>query len=128
VQSGSWTASDPGVDVDTKWGGGKTFFSGKGLFLLRCTGQGDVLVSAYGGILGMTLEAGQSYTLDTGHVVAFDETVQFSVHKAGSWKTSILGGEGLVTRFTGPGRLWMQTRSQQDLVNWLVPQLPKDEK
>ncbi|HEY1279334.1 MAG TPA: TIGR00266 family protein [Acidimicrobiales bacterium] len=128
VQSGSWIASDPGVDVDTKWGGSKTFFSGKGLFLLRCTGQGDVLVGAYGGILSMALAPGQSYTLDTGHVVAFDESVQFSVHKAGNWKTTVLGGEGLVTRFTGPGRLWLQTRSQDDLVNWLIPRLPKQEK
>jgi len=125
VQSGSWIASDPGVDVDTKWGGSKTFFSGKGLFLLRCTGPGDVLVAAYGGILPMTLASGQSYTLDTGHVVAFDESVQFSVHKAGNWKTTVLGGEGLVTRFTGPGRLWLQTRSQNDLLDWLIPRLPQ---
>jgi uncharacterized protein (TIGR00266 family) len=125
VQSGSWIASDPGVDVDTKWGGSKTFFSGKGLFFLRCTGQGDVLVAAYGGILSMALAPGQSYTLDTGHVVAFDESVQFSVHKAGNWKTTVLGGEGLVTRFTGPGRLWLQTRSQNDLLNWLIPRLPQ---
>jgi uncharacterized protein (AIM24 family) len=62
--------------------------------------------------------------LDTGHVVAFDESVRFNVHKAGSWKTSVLGGERLVTRFTGPGRLWLQTRSQDDLVNWLIPRLP----
>jgi uncharacterized protein (TIGR00266 family) len=126
VQSGSWIASDPGVDVDTKWGGGKTFFSGKGLFLLRCTGQGDVLAASYGAILSMTLAPGQGYTLDTGHVVAFDESVQFSVHKAGNWKTTVLGGEGLVTRFVGPGRLWLQTRSQNDLINWIIPQLPKD--
>jgi uncharacterized protein (TIGR00266 family) len=125
VQSGSWIASDPGVDVDTKWGGSKTFFSGKGLFLLRCTGQGDVLVAAYGAILSMALAPGQSYTLDTGHVVGFDESVQFSVHKAGNWKTTVLGGEGLVTRFTGPGRLWLQTRSQNDLLDWLIPRLPQ---
>ena len=73
----------------------------------------------------MTLEAGQSYTVDTGFVVAFDESVQFDVHKAGgSWKTTILGGEGLVTRFTGPGRLWIQTRSPQDLIDWIIPQVP----
>ena len=124
VQSGSWIASDPGIQVDTKWGGAKTFFSGEGLFLLRCTGQGDVLMSSYGAILTMTLEPGQSHTLDTGHVVAFDESVQYQVSKAGNWKTTILGGEGFVTRFTGPGRLWLQTRSSQDLLDWLIPKLP----
>ncbi len=126
VQSGSWIASDPGVDVDTKWGGAKTFFSGEGLFLLRCTGAGDVLVSSYGAILTRTLAPGEGYTLDTGHVVAFDESVQYEVHKAGNWKTTVLGGEGLVTRFEGPGRLWLQTRSPQDLVGWLVPKLPSE--
>lgn len=125
VASGAWLAGDTSVNVDTKWGGSKTFFSGKGLFLLRCSGQGDVLAASYGAILGMTLEAGQSYTVDTGFVVAFDESVQFDVHKAGgSWKTTILGGEGLVTRFTGPGRLWIQTRSPQDLIDWIIPQVP----
>lgn len=124
VQSGSWIASDPGVEVDTKWGGSKTFFSGEGLFLLKCTGRGDLLVSSYGAILTRTLAPGEGFTLDTGHVVAFDETVQYEVHKAGNWKTTVLGGEGLVTRFVGPGRLWLQTRSPQDLVGWLAPKLP----
>ena len=40
VQSGSWIASDTSVTVDSKWGGGKTFFSGEGLILLKCTGPG----------------------------------------------------------------------------------------
>jgi uncharacterized protein (TIGR00266 family) len=55
VQSGSWLASDPGVQVDTKWGGAKTFFSGQGLFLLRCTGEGDMIVSSFGAIERRTL-------------------------------------------------------------------------
>ena len=124
VQSGSWIASDPGVEVDTKWGGSRTFFSGEGLFLLRCTGAGDLLLSSYGAILTRTLGAGEGYTLDTGHVVAFDESVQYTVSRAGNWKTSLLGGEGLVTRFVGPGRLWLQTRSPADFISWLVPKLP----
>ena len=124
VQSGSWIASDPAIDVDSKWGGGKTFFSGEGLILLKCSGQGDLLVSAYGAIRSHELTVGEMITLDTGHVVAFDDTVQFSVRKAGSWKSTILGGEGLVTDFTGPGRVWLQTRSSSDLVAWLVAKLP----
>lgn len=58
-------------------------------------------------------------TLDTGHVVAFDDTVNYRVRKAGSWKSTILGGEGLVTDFTGPGRVWLQTRSTTDLASWV---------
>ena len=124
VQSGSWIASDPSIDVDSKWGGGKTFFSGEGLILLRCTGAGDLLVSAYGALRSYTLGAGEVLTLDTGHVVAFDEGVTYNVRKAGSWKSTILGAEGLVTDFTGPGRVWLQTRSSSDLILWIQSKLP----
>ena len=48
VQSGSFLAATEGVDVDTKWGGAKSFFSSEGLFLLRCTGQGTIWLSSYG--------------------------------------------------------------------------------
>ena len=124
VQSGSWIASDPSIVVDTKWGGAKTFFGGEGLFLLKCSGAGDVLVSSYGAILEQELPAGQSYAVDTGHVVAFAEGMQYNVEKASNWKTAILGAEGLVTRFQGPGRVWLQTRSPQDLIGWLSANLP----
>lgn len=124
VQSGCWIASDPTVDVDSKWGGGKGFFSGAGLVLLRCSGTGDILLSSYGAIRPVTLTAGETMTLDTGHVVAFDETVEYRIRKAGGWKSMFLGGEGIVTEFTGPGRVWMQTRSATDLVDWLRARMP----
>ncbi|SEJ58936.1 TIGR00266 family protein [Demequina mangrovi] len=119
VQSGSWIASDPSIQVDSKWGGGKSFFSGEGLILLRCTGAGELLLASYGAIQAFELAPGETLTLDTGHVVAFDDSVQFSVRKAGSWKSTLLGGEGLVTDFTGPGRVWLQTRSSNDLIEWI---------
>jgi uncharacterized protein (TIGR00266 family) len=124
VQSGSWIASDPSIDVDSTWGGGKTFFSGEGLILLRCTGEGELLLSAYGAIRSTELAPGEVLTLDTGHVVAFDDSVTYSVRKAGSWKSTILGAEGLVTDFTGPGRVWLQTRSSSDLMTWIQSKLP----
>jgi uncharacterized protein (TIGR00266 family) len=124
VQSGSWIASDPTVDVDATWGGGKAFFSGEGLILLRCSGYGDMLMSAYGAIRYAELRPGETMTLDTGHVVAFDDSVQYRVRKAGGWKSTILGGEGLVTDFVGPGRVWLQTRSSADLVQWIQSKLP----
>ncbi|MGE3810075.1 MAG: TIGR00266 family protein [Candidatus Nanopelagicales bacterium] len=125
VQSGSWIASDTTVDVDSKWGGAKGFFSGAGLVLLRCSGTGHLLVSAYGGLRDMVLGAGEQVTIDSGHIVAFDSSVQYRVRKAGSWKTTLLGGEGLVADFVGPGRVWLQTRSTSDLIMWLDARLPR---
>jgi uncharacterized protein (TIGR00266 family) len=124
VQSGSWVASDPAIDVDTKWGGAKTFFGGEGLFLLKCAGSGEVLVSSYGAIIEREIPDGQSYVVDTGHVVAFPEGMTYGVEKAGSWKSTVFGAEGLVVRFQGPGSIWLQTRSPQDLLGWLKANLP----
>ena len=124
VQSGSWLASETGVDVDTKWGGAKTFFSGEGLFLLRCTGAGDMLVSSFGAIEQRQLGAGEVLKIDTGHIVAFTDGIGYEVNKVGGWKSTLLSGEGLVATFTGPGTLWIQTRSPADFVGWLIPQLP----
>jgi len=126
VQSGSYLASSPSIDIDTKWGGAKTFFGGEGLFLLKLSGSGDLFVSSYGAIRDVELAPGQRYTVDTGHVVSFADGMTFQVRKAGgNWKTTLLGGEGLVVEFTGPGTLQMQTRSPQDFLGWLIPQLPK---
>ena len=50
------------------------------------------------------------------------------VQKSGGWKTTLLGGEGLVVNLTGPGRVYMQTRSPQAFLDWLIPQLPSPQK
>jgi uncharacterized protein (TIGR00266 family) len=124
LQSGSFLASPSSIDIDTKWGGAKTFFSKEGLFLLKCSGTGDLVVSSYGAIHTIDLAAGQSYTVDSGHVVGWDEAVGYEVHKAGNWKSTVLGGEGFVVQLTGPGRVYVQTRSPDDFIDWLVPKLP----
>lgn len=125
VQSGSWLAGEASLTIDTKWGGAKTFFAGEGLFLLRCTGRGDMLVASYGAIFEKDLTPGETYRVDTGHIVAFEEGLAMQVNKVGGWKSTFLSGEGLVATFTGPGKLWQQSRSPQDLLGWLIPRLPK---
>ena len=124
VQSGSFLAATDQITVDTKWGGAKTFFSKEGLFLLKCEGHGTIWVSSYGAIHPIDLDAGEPYVVDTGHMVAFDESVGYKVGKAGGWKTTLLGGEGLVVNLTGPGRSYMQTRSPDSFIEWLAPKLP----
>jgi uncharacterized protein (TIGR00266 family) len=124
VQNHCWLASDMTIDVDSGWGGAKGFFSGAGLILLKCSGQGDLLLATFGAIHQLDLAPGEVVTLDTGNVTAFEDTIAYKVRKAGgNWKTTLLGGEGLVTEFTGPGRLWWQTRSSSDLIAWLAARL-----
>lgn len=125
VQSGSFVASSDGIEVDTKWGGAKTFFGGEGLIMLKCHGNGTLILSSYGAIHEMSLAAGQSHVVDTGHLVAFDETMGFKVRKVAGWKSTLFSGEGLVVDLTGPGKVFMQTRSEDAFLSWLLPKLPK---
>jgi uncharacterized protein (TIGR00266 family) len=124
VQSGSFVASSGGIEVDTNWGGAKTFFSREGLFMLRVAGQGELVLSSYGAIHAVDLAAGQTYTVDTGHMVAWTEGIQYAVRKVGGWKSTFFSGEGLVCDLTGPGRIYLQTRSQDAFLDWLIPRLP----
>jgi uncharacterized protein (TIGR00266 family) len=124
VQSGSYVASAMDIDIDTKWSGAKTFFASEGLIMLRAEGNGAMLVSSYGAIHDMTLEAGESYTVDTGHLVAFTEGMGFKVRKVGGLTSTLFSGEGLVVDLTGPGRVLMQSRSTDHFLAWLIPQLP----
>ena len=124
VQSGSFLAATPDINVDTSWGGAKSFFSGEGLILLRCSGYGTLFISSYGAIHLKELRAGEQYTVDTGHMVAFDETMRYSVSRSGGWKTTLFSGEGLVCKVEGPGRFYMQTRSQDAFLSWLLPKIP----
>lgn len=126
VQSGSYIASDPALDVDTEFGGGRTFLGGEGLFLLRVSGTGSLFVSSYGAIETVEIASDEHYTIDTGHVVAFEDTSDFTVRRVGGLKSTLLSGEGLVAEFRGPGRVWLQTRSQESFLAWLVPKLPQN--
>lgn len=125
VQSGSYIASEPALELDTEFGGARTFFGSEGLFLLRIEGTGSLFVSSYGAIEAVDLDSEETFTVDTGHIVAFEETADFTVRRVGGLKSTFLSGEGLVADFTGPGRVWLQTRSQDAFLAWLVPKLPR---
>jgi len=121
VQASSYLASTPDVEVALVWGGFSMLISGEGAFFLKCSGSGDLLINAYGAIEKMEVDG--SYIVDTGHVVAFEGDLTYTVRKAGGWKSAMLSGEGLVQEFTGTGTLWLQTRNLGGLVGWLRPLL-----
>lgn len=126
VQSGAYVASETGIEVDTKWGGAKTFFASEGLIMLRAQGSGTLVLSSFGAIHEMNLASGQQYTVDTGHLVAFTDGMGFQVKRVGGMKSTLFSGEGLVVDLTGPGRVLMQTRSSDAFLSWLIPKLPFD--
>ena len=125
VQSGSYVASSEGINLDTKWSGARTFFAREGLIMLRVSGTGKLILSSYGAIHEVDLGPGESYTVDTGHLVAFTEGMGFKVRAVGGLKSTLFSGEGLVVDLTGPGKVLIQTRSEDAFLAWLIPKLPK---
>lgn len=125
VQSGSYLASSAGITVDTKWSGAKTFFGSEGLIMLMVSGSGTLIVSSYGAIHPMEIAAGETYVVDSGHLVTFEEQIGFNVKKVAGWKSTFFSGEGLVVELTGPGKVNLQSRSQDSFLAWLIPRLPQ---
>lgn len=121
ISKGSWIANEQSVEIDTQWGGFKNLFGSEGGFILRTSGEGQVVFACYGALEVWTLEAGQHFTVDTGHMVAYEESVSMQIRQAagGGLVQTFKSGEGLVFDFTGPGRVWTQTRNPNEMLGWI---------
>ena len=99
----------------------KGFFGGEGFVLVKITGQGTVFLNGFGAIETVTLLPEQEIMVDNTHLIAWDDTVTYTMGKGGSsWTSAVLAGEGLVARMKGPGRVWMQTRTPHGFADWLT--------
>jgi uncharacterized protein (AIM24 family) len=88
---------------------------------------GQVLVGAFGGIQELVCDG--NLVIDTGHLVAWDATLEYSVGKsADGWLASFFSGEGLVCHFRGQGRIWIQTRNPQEYGSTVGRMLPPRER
>lgn len=124
IQSGSYMASESTVELTAKVSV-KALMSAEGVSMLEATGAGTLLVSSYGAIYEKNLNAGEKYTVDTSHLVAFDGNMGVTPKPIGGLKSTLFSGEGFVIELSGPGKIYIQTRSPQALINWIIPQLPK---
>ncbi len=123
VQGSSWLASATGIDIDATWQGiGKALFSGEGMFWVKCSGTGDLFLNSFGAIYPVDVTG--EYVVDTGHIVAFEDTLEFRIGKASqSLVGSFLGGEGLVCKFSGQGKLYCQSHNPPSFGKLLGPKL-----
>lgn len=111
AQNGAYIGGSIDLELGTK-GSLKAMISGEGLFLQSVKGNGTVFFSAYGALIEKNLAQGESYIVDTGHMVAFEETVTYTLRKAAKGLLStVISGEGLVAEFKGPGKIWIQNRN-----------------
>jgi uncharacterized protein (TIGR00266 family) len=126
IQNSAYIASSPSVDVKTKSGGVKGFFSGAGLFTLETQGQGQVVIGAFGALEQVQVDG--SMVIDTGHLAAWESTLQYRVGKSGSgWIASWLSGEGLVCHFEGTGTVYLQSRNAAEYGSTIGGMLPPRE-
>jgi len=110
IQSSSYLASTPGVQLDLGFTGFKSLFSGESLFWLTANGSGLVMLNAFGSIYEVDVDG--EYVVDTGHIVAFERTLDYSISKANkSWAGALFSGEGFVCQFRGHGKVFCQTHN-----------------
>jgi len=123
VQATSYLASEVNIDVNVGFQGFRSFFSGESMFWLDIGGYGQVILTSFGAIYEIPVDG--EYIVDTGHIVAFEKSLNFNITKAGSSLIgAFLGGEGLVCRFQGKGRLFCQTHNANAFGKLVGSQLP----
>ena len=119
IQSSAYIASTQNVELDIKWQGFKKGLFGQGLFMIKVSGDGTLFINTFGAIDKHVLKTGQTLIVDNFHLVAFSDTSDYEVKKFGGLKSTLLGGEGLVTEIRGPGVVYIQTKNVREFVEWL---------
>lgn len=110
---GSYVGSSERLDLDTQFQGVGGIFSGESLSFLEVDGEGDLIVSAFGAIRKIDVDG--AITVDTGHVVAFEDSLGYSLGKAGGSRIqSFLASEGITLNFTGRGNLYVQSHNPDE--------------
>ena len=129
MQSSAYIASTEGVKLDTQWQGFTKGLFGQNLFMLKTLGEGDVFINTFGAIDKHELRAGESLIVDNYHLAALSDTCNYTVRAFGGLKSTILGGEGLVTDVRGPGEVYVQTKNVKEFVDWIwryiAPRIPR---
>lgn len=116
LSRGAYVCGDPDLTIDSKWGGFKSFFSGEGLVFLKVGGSGDLFFASFGAVEEIDVDG--EYIVDTGHIVGFELSLDYSIEKVGGLKSLFLSGEGLVARFKGTGKLYIQSRNHNAFAWW----------
>ena len=119
IQSSAYIASTSGVQLDTEWQGFTKGLFGQNLFMIKTLGEGDVFINTFGAIDKHELKDGETLVVDNFHLAALSTTCKYKVRMFGGLKSTLLGGEGLVTDITGPGEVYIQTKNPSEFVNWL---------
>ncbi|MHB1225177.1 MAG: TIGR00266 family protein [Gemmatimonadaceae bacterium] len=128
AQKDSFLCAARGVDIGIAFTRriGAGFFGGEGFILQKLTGDGLAFLHASGTLEQITLRAGESLRVDTGCLVAFEQTVNYDIKMVPGVKTALFGGEGLFfMHLTGPGRVILQTLPFSRLADRIIASAPR---
>ncbi|POS84693.1 DUF124-domain-containing protein [Erysiphe pulchra] len=100
-------------------GVGKAIFSGEGLFVYKISGNGIIFISSFGAIIRKDLADGEKYIIDNGHLMAWNMKYIIERVSSGGIISNLSSGEGLVCKFTGPGTVFLRSRSPTEFGRWL---------
>lgn len=103
---------------------GAGFFGGEGFILQKLKGDGLAFLHAGGTVVKRELN-GETLRVDTGCIVAFDATVNYSIEAAGGLKSMFFGGEGLfLATLSGHGTVWLQSLPFSRLADRILMHAP----
>ncbi|MGM0625670.1 MAG: TIGR00266 family protein [Bacteroidota bacterium] len=107
------------VTMNKKLGSG--LVGGEGFILQKLQGDGMAFIHAGGTLIERELN-NETLRVDTGCVAAFEDSIDFSVEKAGNLKSMVFGGEGLfLATLRGSGKVWLQSMPIKKLIKELRP-------
>ena len=127
AQKSAFLVADESVIIDASvnknfWAG---LLGGEGFVLQKFSGEGSVLAEIDGSVVEIELQAGEQIKVETGHVALFEGTVTYDVESVKGFKNIFFGGQGLfLTTLRGPGKVWLQTLTAQDMAQKLIPYIP----
>jgi uncharacterized protein (TIGR00266 family) len=126
LQKDGFFAASNGVNIGTTMQNlTQGLFSGEGFFVIKASGHGALFVSSYGAVHPVDIPPGQDYIIDNNHLVAWPANSRYKIEKASKgWISSFTSGEGLVCRFTGPARVFIQSRNPQGFGDWIKKFIP----
>ncbi|RMH12391.1 MAG: TIGR00266 family protein [Planctomycetota bacterium] len=129
-QKDSFLCAAYGIEVDIaftkRFGAG--LFGGEGFILQRLKspdGRGQAFCHAGGTVLQRSLGPGERLKVDTGCIVAFESSIDYSIQLVKGIKNKLFGGEGFFYAvLEGPGTVWLQTLPFSRLANRVIAAAP----
>lgn len=122
-QRDAYLCSAFGIDISVAFTRrlGAGFFGGEGFILQKLSGDGYTFIHAGGAVIKHELGTGEAIKVDTGCLVAFEESVSYDIEMTKGIKTALFGGEGLfLAKLTGPGTIYLQTLPFSRMANRVI--------